>query len=307
MSETAIQPDIILPPHGIDYDFPAAEYHKLPLCSKHALDTLWEYSPMHLQWHRQNPPNPTPAMIFGSAVHTAVLEPEKFDAEFLVAGQCGATVAKTGNRCANQGTKFTEATGWVCGVHGKGLTSQVDESQLISADDKERITNIVRAISFNRAATELLKAEGRNEVTAFYKNPVTGTECKLRCDGIRPGWGTMLDIKTTENASRREFERAIAKYRYYYQAAWYQDGFKVFGETFDNFALIAVEKSAPYGVATYRLMDEAIQAGREEYLQDLKVYAECERTGVWHSYDSEFQDISLSKWKIRELIAGNQF
>jgi hypothetical protein len=306
MSETTPE-TIIFPPHGIDYDFPAAEYHKLPLCSKHALDTLAEYSPMHLQWHRQNPPKPTAAMIFGSAVHTAVLEPEKFDAEFLVAGQCGSTVKKSGERCANPGIKFTEQTGWVCGTHGKGLSSQVDESRLISAEDKEKIVNIVRAIGFNRAASELLNAEGKNEASAFFTHPKTRTECKLRADGIRPGWECVLDIKTCENASRREFEKAIANYRYFLQAAFYQDGLKEVGIEINSFVFIACEKSAPYGVATYRLMDEAIQAGREEYMRDLAIYAECERTGRWHSYDSEFQDISLSKWKIRELIAGNQF
>jgi hypothetical protein len=299
--------DIILPAHGIDYEMPAAEYHKLPLCSKHALDLIYEFSPMHLKWHRENPPTPTPAMIFGSALHTAVLEPDKFGEEFLVAEQCCATVAKTGNRCGNQGTKFTEQTGWVCGVHGKGINSQVDESRLISAADKASVDNIVRAISFNRAASELLKAEGRNEASAFFKHPETGTECKMRTDGIRLGWEAIFDIKTCENASRREFEKAITHWRYAAQAAFYQDGLKECGIATTSFAFIAVEKKAPFGVATYRLQDEAIQAGREEYLRELKIYAECERSGDWHSYDSEFQDISLSKWKIRELIAGNQF
>ncbi len=293
---------IILPQHGVDYEMPAAEYHKLPLCSKHALDLIWEWSPMHLKWHRENPPEPTDAMVFGSALHTAVLEPEKFDDEFIVSGQCEST-KKSGERCTNQGTKYVRG-GWLCGVHSKGIDGESNGKLAISAKQKESIDNIVRAVSFNRAATELLKAEGKNEVSAFFKHPETGTECKLRTDGIRPGWEAAFDIKTIENASPREFERALAQWRYDAQAAFYQDGLAQVGINIKHFAFIVVEKSAPYGIATYRLMDEAIQAGRECYLADLRIYAECERSGFWPGYDSEFQDITLPKWRMRQIANG---
>jgi hypothetical protein len=304
MSETTEQ--IILPAHGVDYEMPDTEYHRLPLCSKHALDLIYEYSPMHLQWHREHPPEPTPAMVFGSALHTAVLEPAKFTDVYCVAGQCESVVKASGQRCRNQGIIFAGG-GWLCGVHGKGIPNEETGKIAIAQESADAIENIVRAISFNRAASELLAAEGKNEVSAFFTHPVTGTECKMRCDGIRLGWESIFDVKTTENASKREFEKSLTHWRYAAQAAFYQDGLKEVGINTTSFVFIAVEKSAPFGVATYRLQDEAIQAGREEYMQDLKVYAECERTGVWNGYDSEFQDISLSKWKIRELIGSNQF
>lgn len=296
--------EIILPAHGVNYEMPSDEYHKLPLCSKHALDLIWEWSPMHLQWHRENPPEPTPAMKFGSALHTAVLEPEKFDNEFCVAGQCEATVKSTGKRCGNAGTIF-DGGGWLCGVHGKGVEAQGVGKTIISQGDKDSIENIVRAISFNRAAKSILDSYGHNEVSAFFKHPETGTECKLRTDGIRPEWGAAFDVKTIDNASPREFERAIAKWRYDAQAAFYQDGLAQVGITIGHFVFIVVEKSAPYGVATYRLMDEAIQAGREAYLHDLRIYAECERTGIWPGYDSEFQDITIPRWRMQQVINGN--
>lgn len=300
------QEPLILPAHGVDYEIPDTEYHRLPLCSKHALDLIYEYSPMHLKWHRENPPTPTPAMQFGSALHTAVLEPAKFNDVYCVAGQCESVVKASGQRCKNQGIIFAGG-GWLCGVHGKGIPNEQSGKIALAQESHDAIQNIVQAISSNRAASELLAAEGHNEVSAFYQHPDTGTECKLRADGIRPGWEAIFDVKTCENASRREFEKAISNWRYAAQAAFYQDGLKQVGINTTSFVFIAVEKSAPWGVATYRLQDEAIQAGREEYMRELKVYAECERTGVWPGYDSEFQDISLSKWKIRELIAGNQF
>lgn len=301
--ETTMESQIILPAHGIDLAMPAAEYHRLPLCSKHALDLIHEYSPMHLQWHRKNPPKPTDAMKFGSALHTAVLEPDKFDAEYCVAGQCEATVKSTGNRCGNQGIIFNGG-GWLCGVHGKGLADVECGKTVINIAELDAVHGIVKAIHGNRAASELLKAEGHNELSAFFKHPDTGTECKLRADGVRPGWETALDIKTTENASPREFERSIAAYSYDAQAAFYQDGLHEVGIEIKHFAFIVVEKKPPFGVATYRLMDEAIQAGREVYLRDLRIYAECERTGIWPGYDSEFQDITIPRWRMRHVIDG---
>ncbi len=60
------------------------EYHAGPGVSKSDLDLIAR-SPAHYRAQKAAPREATPAMIIGSAFHTATLEPEKFDLEFAVA------------------------------------------------------------------------------------------------------------------------------------------------------------------------------------------------------------------------------
>ncbi len=52
------------------------EYNKAPGIRR---SLLWEIrrSPAHLKWRMENPPEDTPALIFGQALHAAVLTPEE--------------------------------------------------------------------------------------------------------------------------------------------------------------------------------------------------------------------------------------
>src|SRR4051812_34967536 len=70
---------IATPDPGIYYDLPAKTYHALDACSKSSLDWIADYSPMHLKWNREHPEEPTDALKFGSALHTMILEPAKFE------------------------------------------------------------------------------------------------------------------------------------------------------------------------------------------------------------------------------------
>ena len=60
----------------------------------------------------------TPALQFGRDCHTALLEPDKFDQHYRVAGQCEAE-KKSGDRCSKTG-RFHDGTRWLCGTHNDG-------------------------------------------------------------------------------------------------------------------------------------------------------------------------------------------
>ena len=59
------------------------EYSKAPGIRR---SLLWEIrrSPAHLKWRMENPPEATPALIFGQALHAAVLTPEDYGRQFAV-------------------------------------------------------------------------------------------------------------------------------------------------------------------------------------------------------------------------------
>mgnify|MGYP002479097620 CR=1 FL=1 len=63
-------------------DLPFSEYLKDPSLSSHqAMEYL--KSPLRYLHNKQNPKEATNAMIVGRAVHTIILEPHKFDEEFV--------------------------------------------------------------------------------------------------------------------------------------------------------------------------------------------------------------------------------
>jgi hypothetical protein len=291
------------PEPGIYEGMPAEEYHRIDACNNSSLSTLLKYSPMHVRYERMHPKAPTPAMTIGTALHTWALEPEKFDSIYIAADQCCGITGK-GTRCTSQGRILASSGEWFCGTHGKKIVP-ADAGKIVLAQSKiDQIKHMGDAIMRNRAAAGLLKSEGQNEVVGIFDHPA-GVRCKLRTDCLRVvEWSAAADIKTTECASPSEFERTIAEYGYYRQAAFYQDGLRALGVEVKHFAFIVVEKTAPYGVAVYRMMDDAIELGRDELNPMLATWRRCVETGVWWDYGLEFHDISIPRWKARQIMDG---
>lgn len=140
------------------------------------------------------------------------------------------------------------------------------------------------------------------------------------------------DLKTTEDASPEGFAKSIANWRYDVQHAYYIDGTRLALEQGKctppqegkaelsvywtdpvtgvlcrcrpdfwrgypkHFAFIAVEKKPPYAVGVYVLDSEGVEIGRAQYQHDLRVYAECVRTGEWPGYGDKIQTINMPAW-----------
>ncbi len=286
-----------------------AVYHSLSICSKHALDVVDQWSPMHLDYKRKNPEPPSSAMKFGSAFHTYMLENEEYEKRHPIMAGCSARKADGGG-CQNDGKVLVGST-WLCGVHARGKGGE-EVAGAITQAQHEQIQNMARAIGYHRAANSVMEAEGENESAIIWKRPINGDgwhydlDCKMKLDILRPSWEMIADIKTCECASQVEFERSVAVYNYHRQAAFYQDGCAAVGIPVKHFVFICVEKAAPYGVAVYRLLDDAIALGREENERLLIKYAACERDNNWFGYENEFKDVSLPVWAFRQKVTALQ-
>ena len=68
-------------PHGLHEDVPEDVYHrKVPgIASKHALDLVLEAPAKYRAWLEDLEEEPTPAMLFGQAFHTALLLPAQYE------------------------------------------------------------------------------------------------------------------------------------------------------------------------------------------------------------------------------------
>jgi len=247
------------------------EYHADPAVSASHLKAVMQ-SPYHY-WSRYVDPNrkpvePTAAMKLGSLAHCAILEPEELLNRY---GVCAPRNTKAGKEQAER------------------MAAQNMEA--VTASDMALAMGMSAAVQAHPAAYALLK-EGKAEQSFWWDDLATGMRCKCRPDWYQGS--TIVDIKTTTDASPQAFARSVATFGYHIQAAHYLEGLS---DRCQRFVFVAVEKTYPHAVAVYELDGEALALGRTMRDNGMDVIAGCHAANVWPGYgDTTIQTISLPKW-----------
>ena len=223
----------------------------------------------------------TDALKLGRAIHTAVLQPELFNEEFLCLPEIDRRTTK-GKEAYQQ------------------LLLENPGKTLLKAEEFEKAMQIATSVRCNKAAIRLLK-DARCEVTSTWTDSDTDVDCKARIDAHNQDYGMIVDLKTTTDASPSGFPRKLWAYGYHRQAAWYLEAMQANKEAAQHFVFIAVEKDPPYPVGVYRLDDEAIRLSRAENKALLRRFAECKRTDYWPEYTTGIETISLPQFGINTL------
>jgi exodeoxyribonuclease VIII len=257
-------------------DLSNADYHAHPAVSKSHLDQVAR-SPLHY-WCRyldpdRVPPTPTPALVLGSAVHTAVLEPHLWQAEYAVAPEGIERRTKAGK---DAWAEFEASS--------QGKT-------LLRAEDAAQTLRMADAVHSHPAARLILEQEGLAEASYFWTDEATGEECKCRPDWHSADRRLIVDLKTTEDASPETFQRSVHKWRYHVQTAWYLRGLGA-----DQFVFIAVEKQEPHLVAVYVATPDMVAAGGRVADRDLALLSECRKLNEWPGYSDEIIPIDLPRY-----------
>jgi hypothetical protein len=245
------------------------QYHADPAVSASHLKAIMQ-SPYHY-WARyvdpdRKPIEPTAAMKLGSLAHCAILEPDDLLQRY---GVCGPRNTKAGKEQAER-------------MAAEGI-------EAVTASDMALALGMSAAVRNHSTAASLLK-QGKAEQSFWWDDLPTGMRCKCR-----PDWyygSTVVDIKTTTDASPQAFARSVATFAYHVQAAHYLAGL----HGAERFVFVAVEKSYPHAVAVYELDADALALGRTTRDNALDVLAGCQVANVWPGYGDTVQTISLPKW-----------
>lgn len=287
---------------GIYYDLPGESYHSGPGISNSGL-ALIAKSPLHY-WARyldpmREPVEPTPALELGTAVHCAVLEPDRFrEAYVTIPEDAPRKPTSVQLKAKNPSDDTVAAIAWWSEFEEKHK-----DAKILSRDDFAKCQRIAESIHGHDAAS-ILFADGKAEVSIFWEDEETGVLCKIRPDWLMSS--AIFDLKTTEDASPSGFTRSIFNYGYFRQAAFYLDGARAAGLDVDAFMFGAVEKSAPFASAFYYAEATMIEVGRMEYRRHLRTYAECLETGRWPGYPARITPIGLPAWYRPEPANDNQ-
>lgn len=267
---------------AIDFDggevrhgMPAEDYHAVPAYSASG-GTLLRRSAAHYRVSRTAPSEPTEAMVFGTAMHLAALEPDEFSARVVRA------------------QRFDRRT-----TAGKANAAAFDAANagkiVLAPDQFDAIGAMRESLRAHPAASALLR-EGDAEVSLFWRCSETGARCKARPDFLPAGARICVDLKTTQDASPSGFARSAAALGYHVAAWHYLDGCSVLGLEREAFTLIAVEKTPPFAIAAYRVPDDALAVGRRLTMQARRLYAQCVHADSWPAYSGQIVDLQLPSW-----------
>lgn len=259
---------------GFVPNMPESEYHARPEISKSGLD-LVNISPAH--YACDAPREPTPAMIVGSAIHKATLEPDLFHETYARAEFKDRRTKAYKEFEAEYGREYTLLPG-----------------------EYDHVLAVSHAVQKHPVAGRLIMKRGHFEISGFATDPETGVNVRCRYDFL--GSNMAVDLKKSRDVLPRGFQRAVSSYRYHVQAAFYSDLYYwITKDRIDAFWLIAVEDKPPYTVVPYVLDDLAIEAGRRAYRENLNTYAACLESGDWPTFEPECPYISLPDWAFAEM------
>jgi len=214
--------------------------------------SLLNKSPQHLQMHLNGVKQETPALNFGKAFHTIVLEPQKIDTDIAVFdGKTRRGKVWEDFKITNQSkTIITESEYNKILLMRKELVSPVDTYDFIEESEHEVVR--IWEMANNSEDGGIIKCKGK-------------VDCIYKSDNTK----VLIDVKTTQDSSPDAFKRTAYKYGYHRQCAFYLHGFDA-----DEFWFAVVEKEAPYRTALYKASEEFIERGRQEISDLLTKYSE---------------------------------
>ncbi len=240
-------------------------------------------SPMHyLQELRDREKKvPTPALVFGIAFHTYVLENHKFEKDVAIFKDADKPVKDKDYRThANRDWKNE----WIAANSDKAI---------ISEDELELIKWMNESLQNHELAGELINMHG-NQYEQMMKWNWKKTQCKGLKDISNPNF--LADIKTTMDADPDgKFRRSdFFTYEYYRQAGMYLDGDAngklQYSGKWKDFFFICVEKTPPFAIAIYRPTKEVLQRGLGEYRTLVEQFQSCIDNNIWQGY--EFKSVA---------------
>jgi exodeoxyribonuclease VIII len=227
------------------------------------------------------------AFRLGSAVHCAILEPKQFDARYVQKPEC--------DRRTKEGKlQFAE------------FATQHGGKTFLDADELSQVNAMTEAVATHPIASQLLY-DGMPEQTWRQRqsNALGALQCRtdwfssLGCE-LSEGQPYVLDIKTVESLDSdafRNFERAAFSYGYHRQAGFYLPLInEIFKRTVTRMYYVAVEKVEPFGVAVYKLSDDAIARGQDENIADLVRLKRSLETNEWPNIEPTLHELKLPAW-----------
>jgi len=261
------------------------DYFKVEALNKSGLVKL-NQSPAHFK----APEKPRSAvqqsnLDIGSAFHCLTLEPQNFEARFML---------------LDEGLTLTTKA-------GKAVKAEAQEAGkiLIKHNDYQNIIGMAQATRNHPGARTLIESQGPVERGVYWDDPITGIPCKAKPDKVTANC-LVVDLKSTGDARPEEFMRTAYNLHYHWSAFWYCWGMTIkTGVPHTDYIFVVVERAEPWGVKIYFATTDMLLLAAQEIAPLKKLYAECIKKDKWPGYNTEPDYLHLPPWvKQKDLITG---
>jgi len=275
---------------GIHRDVPIRDYLALPYMSASRLE-VFRRSPLQYRHALTVEKEPTDAMLRGTALHLALLEPGKFEGRYVTIGRCAGRKAD-GERCQYNGSVYRDGQSF-CGTHDPAKGDPIDPSvHVMKQPEYDKVLGMRDAVKerdtpgAERART-LFEGRGEFEVTVVFDDPETGVRCRIRPDRLVERAGMHVALKSARNAAGYAFRRDAENRGYFRSLALYRRGLLAVGWPYRDTSVLAIEPEPPHDLECW-LADEdehGLRSADREVTAALREYAECERDDQWPGYN----------------------
>lgn len=248
----------------------------------HYLQTLAEYKDEHAEADFKD------KFFVGTAYHMITLEPELFDKLFAVP----PTQPKYDRR-TKSGKEAHDY--WEANIYSPWVKENDGKTHL-DLETFNQLSEMKNATLKNPKLKKIIENSAK-EVTFFWRDEKTGITCRCRPDALSMEFGIVLDLKSTATgADFISFRKAMAKFNYDQQCAFYLDGIKKVTGRDMSFVFGVCEKKAPFGVQAFAPVEPVIDVGRTLYRRALDKIAAVHQGKAPSGYSQEIVDIDLPAW-----------
>jgi len=253
-----------------------AEYHADTSAISASGLKLFARSPAHYYAAYLDPQRPerqpTAAMKLGTATHCAILEPERFNAEYVAMPE-GIDRRTTAGKQAYADLLASGA-------------------EVLAADDMASVMNMACSFRDNDISRALFDRSHSVEQSIYAT--INGVSCKCRPDFITADRLLVMDVKTTKDASPEAFGKSAWNLGYHVQAAFYRRVIGAATGTTPDFIFGCVESESPHLVAYYSVPQYLLDYADGLIDTLLERYAECLAADLWPGYVAEIEMQELS-------------
>jgi len=229
----------------------------------------------------------TAAQEWGTAIHTAILEPHTLGDRYPVDPESpkGGYPAGWRNTKEYKSEKFA-------------LLDRPGVVGLLTPDQHESLGWIQKRVAENKIGASLHDLTGIREGSFFAWDDEFDLWRKCRPDWYIEHAYMAVDVKSAADHRERPFARACINFGYHVTAAWYLDTMSMSGHSVDHYPFLVINSDAPHEVATYTLDEDSIEQGRFEYRKLLAEWKDCEQLGKWPAGSSEIKELRLPEYAI---------
>jgi len=246
-------------------------------------------TPARFDYDRRHPQEPKRIWDFGNVAHKLVLGEGD---QFLILDPEIHGLKKDGSPSDNPRATAT----WKDAefrARAEGLTP-------IHVEDYRTAVEMAAVVHQHDEAGPLL-ADGDAEVWMYWTDPASGQGLRQRLDWMTRDQKrlTIVEYKTTVDASPEAFNRTVFKLGYHIACAFALSGAKALGlDQAPEYVIVAQEKEPPYQVSVHQLDGEATNYSHQQMQKAIAIFQRCMETGKWPGYRTGRHWIQLPLWLI---------